>query len=358
MVLGMSKADEHSREEREDVSLNEGNEDLYEVHEEEHEAAEGVKAETHAGTHCPSEEDDAGKGEDDGVTCHHVGKETDHEGEGLGEDTNDLNDGNQRSGVGLQEERHLGPEDFLPVLFVAEDVDEKHRADGEEERDVDVTRHVSAAREDGEESEDVRRENEEEDREEIRGKLLVMFLADASADDAVMDSHGEHLHHSYESAGCFALLVALTIPSSAREEYGEHDEDYNPNLDGRLGEAQVEGALSGAVAEVLENLAVGLFVEVEALVVLAFLGCFFNGFNGGEEPLARVAATQDDGQGNADVLSLVRSNVPFVGVCKVFKYNLRDVDCCFLLLLRFLCEDGHCYDCSNEEEEYGLDTFH
>lgn len=150
MMLGVSKTDEYCREEGEDVGLNEGYKDLYKIHEEKHQCAEGIETKAHASSHGPSEEDDASEREDNGMASHHVGKETDHEGEGLGENTNDLDDGNQRSRVGLQEERHFGPEDFLPVLFVTKDVNEKHRADCEEEGNVDITRHISATGEDGE----------------------------------------------------------------------------------------------------------------------------------------------------------------------------------------------------------------
>lgn len=348
-MLRMSKADEHGGEEGEHVGLYERHKNLDEIHEEEHEGAEGIEAEAHASSHGPTQEDDAREGEDDGVARHHVGKETDHEGERLREDADNLDDGNQRGRVGLEEEGNLGPEDLLPVFLVAKDVDKQHGADGKEEGDVDVARHISATREDGEKAEDVGGEDEEEHRKEVGGELLVVLLANACADDSVVDGHGEHLHHANESAGCLALLVALLVPTGTAEEDGEHNEHDNPNLHGALGEAEVEGAVGSAVGVLLVYLAVGFLVEEESFG--QFLG-------GAEMPLAVLRATDDDGEGNAHGMFALAADVPFVGVGKVFKHNLRDVDCGFLFLLRFLCEDGHCNEGCNEKEEYGLDTFH
>ena len=144
MMLRMRQTDEHGREQREHVSLNKGHQQLHTIHEEEHDGTEEIESETHAYAHRPAQEYHAREAQDDGVSGHHVGKETDHQCEGLGEDAHHLDDGNERCGIRLEEQGHLGPEDFLPVFLVAEDVDQEHRAEGEEERDVDVARHVGS----------------------------------------------------------------------------------------------------------------------------------------------------------------------------------------------------------------------
>ena len=96
------------------------------------------------------------------MTCHHIGKETDHQGKRLCEDTYNLNHRDKRCRVGLQEQWNLWPEYLLPVLLVTVEVNGNHRTDGKEERDVDVTRHVTATREDWEQSHKVCGKDEEE----------------------------------------------------------------------------------------------------------------------------------------------------------------------------------------------------
>ena len=110
------------------------------VHEEHHYGTYEVQTDTVAHAHRPSEEDDAGEAQDDCVSCHHVGKETDHESERLGENAEELDNWHQWHRISLEEYRHMGPEDVFPILLVAEEVDGNHGADGKEERHVDVAR--------------------------------------------------------------------------------------------------------------------------------------------------------------------------------------------------------------------------
>ena len=127
MVL-MGKPDKDGTQHGEDVSLNEGYQKLQQIHEEEHQDAEGIQTETEPDSHRPTEEDHTGETEHHSVACHHVGKETDHQREGLREDTEELDNRHDRCRISLQEQGHIGPEDFLPVLLVGKDVDGKHRA--------------------------------------------------------------------------------------------------------------------------------------------------------------------------------------------------------------------------------------
>ena len=51
VMLLMGEPDEHSTQHSEDVGLNEGHQQLEQVHEEQHEDAEGIQAETESDTH-------------------------------------------------------------------------------------------------------------------------------------------------------------------------------------------------------------------------------------------------------------------------------------------------------------------
>ena len=144
----MRKSDEHSAQKSEDISLNESHQHLKTVHEEHHYDADEVKTKTIAHSHRPTEEYHTSETQDDCVACHHVGKETDHKSKRLGEHSKELYHWHERHRIGLEEERHFRPEDVLPILFIAEEVDGNHRTEGKEERDVDVSCHIRATRKD------------------------------------------------------------------------------------------------------------------------------------------------------------------------------------------------------------------
>ena len=132
MMFLVRQSDEHCRKHCEHVCLDEGYEELKTVHEQQHDDAERVESESESHSHRPSEEDDACETQYDGMSRHHVGKETNHKSERLGENAEELYDWHQRHRISLEEYRHMGPEDVFPILLVAEEVDGNHRAYGKE----------------------------------------------------------------------------------------------------------------------------------------------------------------------------------------------------------------------------------
>ena len=80
MMLGVRESDEHGTEHREDVGLDEGHQKLQTVHEEHHHKTEQCQTGTQERIQRPADEDDSREREDNGMACHHVGKETDHQG--------------------------------------------------------------------------------------------------------------------------------------------------------------------------------------------------------------------------------------------------------------------------------------
>ena len=217
MMVLMGKPDEHRTQHGEDVSLNEGNQQLQQIHEEEHQDAERIQAETKSDTHRPTEEDHTSEAEHHSVACHHVGKETDHQGEGLREDTEELDKRHHRCWIGLQEQRYIRPEYLLPVFLVGEDVDGKHRTQRQEEGDIDISSHVGTTWEDGYQPNEVTRQDKEEDRQQIGCIRLVMLLSDRRLDEVVVDHHHNHLHGSDETTRGIVLHVVLLIRAQERK---------------------------------------------------------------------------------------------------------------------------------------------
>ena len=136
------QADEHGREHSEHHCLDEADQALKAHHEDTHDDAQGRHRQLYGDSLRGYQEDDTRDSHRNGVTGHHVGKETDHQCKGLGEDTHKLNHGNDGDG-GFQPCGHIGPEDVLPVMLVARELHDDKGAEGKEERHGDVARHVA-----------------------------------------------------------------------------------------------------------------------------------------------------------------------------------------------------------------------
>ena len=338
----MGEPDEHSTQHGEDVGLNEGHQQLKQVHEEQHEDAEGIQAETESDTHRPTEEDHAGEAEHHGVASHHVGKETDHQGEGLREDAEEFDERHHRRRICLQEQRYFGPENLLPVFLIGEDIDGKHRTQRQEEGDVDISRHVSAAGDYRNQADEVTRQDEEEHRQQIGCIRFVMLLADRRLDQVVMDRHHNHLHRSDETSGSLALHVVLLIPAGTAEEDDNEDDHHNPDLKHTLRNAQIKGT-HFLTAYLLIDLPVMLFTEEEALGKTV---------SRTEMPLSGILTTDDDGQRDAQMLALVGGNVPLIRVSQMLEHDLGDVD--LLAFPTLVGQDRHRQQSYHHQEDYRL----
>ena len=155
VMLFMGKPDEHRTQHGEDVCLNKGYQHLKRIHKEQHDNTESVQTKTKSDTHRPTEENHTSETQDHSVTSHHVGKETDHQREGLREYSEEFDDRHHRNGIGFQEQRNLWPEYLLPVFLVGKDVNGKHRTYCQEEGDIDITRHIRSTRKDRDQSDEV-----------------------------------------------------------------------------------------------------------------------------------------------------------------------------------------------------------
>ena len=102
-MLLVCQSDKHSTKHGEHICLNECHQHLKQVHEEEHDDTEEIQAQTITYTHRPAKEDDTGEAENNSMTCHHVGKETDHQGKRLGEYAEELDDWHDGGWISLQE---------------------------------------------------------------------------------------------------------------------------------------------------------------------------------------------------------------------------------------------------------------
>ena len=114
------------------------------------------------------DKDDAHQCQYHRMAGHDVGKQTDGEGEGFGEESEDFDDGHQRHGA-LHPHGHIGPKHLAPIFACAEQIDGKECADGKHECDGYVARHIGSTGEDGYQPHEIAEEQQEEGGEQVEG---------------------------------------------------------------------------------------------------------------------------------------------------------------------------------------------
>ena len=132
----------------EHVGLNKCNQHFHTIHED----AEQHRHDTHGrADDCPhtgGHEHNAGQCQDDGVSRHDVGKQTDHQGKGLGENAEQL-DGWHDGHRALQPHGHFRPKDFLPILLGTEYIDRNECTECQYQGNGYIAGHIASSREDG-----------------------------------------------------------------------------------------------------------------------------------------------------------------------------------------------------------------
>jgi len=80
------------------------------------------------------------------MSGHHVGEQTNHQRERLGNYPEDFHDGHQGNG---QFEKHgnFRPKDFFPIGLGTEHVDDNHREQSQHKGNRNITRYVGTTRE-------------------------------------------------------------------------------------------------------------------------------------------------------------------------------------------------------------------
>ena len=306
------EAYEYTRQHREDVGLQEGNEQLEDVHEDAEEDGNNREPPVEHRAHLSCQEDDGNDAQQHDMSRHDVRKETHHQAEGLREHPDNLDEGHQ--GEGLQEDGNVGPENLLPVVLVAEDVDGKERADGKEERDGDVSRQVGPAGEEGDDAHQVVDEDEEEGRQQV-GRVTVGILPYGILDDVVVNHHHQHLHQSHDARRYFPQHIVVAVPARASQHEPHEQQAGDDEREDILGDADVKRLQERAVGQHLHDFALVLLSalrDAEALVGLPFGNVVRR-----EDVPTRLLAPHDDGQMDGNGLAFDGGDVPLVRVTDV-----------------------------------------
>ena len=124
----LGHTDKVGREDGEYIGLQTSYQDLQTVHEDTEEHGDDRHARVNQDALCRCDKDQAGKGQDDGMSRHDVGEETDHQGDRLGENAEELHERHDGKRY-FQIDRRMGPENLLPIMLRGECVRRDERAD-------------------------------------------------------------------------------------------------------------------------------------------------------------------------------------------------------------------------------------
>ena len=179
------------------------------------------------------------------MTGQDVREESDHQGERLGEHSDDLDCRHQRE-RDLQPGRNLRPEDVLPVVPVSEDVDGNEGEDRHHCGDCYVARGVGASREERQDAHQVVHEDEEECGQQVRGVAAVVG-SDAWLDHIVLDHHHQHLDYPGKALRSLAHAVMTPVPAGGQKDYQDHQQTVDRKAEDVLGDGDVQRTHLGAV---------------------------------------------------------------------------------------------------------------
>lgn len=241
--LRASQSDEYRAEHGKHHGLDEAHQHLECGHEDTHDDTNATHAQEHANGFCGNEEDDAHQRDGNGVTSHDICEETDHECEGLCEDSNELDDRYEREC--LQGQRHVGPEDIFPIMLVSAELHHYESTQREEECHGDIASNVSSTGREWYEAHDVAGEDKEEASEQVRAILLVS-LSHTRLDDIIHHIHHKHLNESRETFRSVVARLVLAVPACRQQDTEQEHDNADEHRSHSLGDGDIERSLLSA----------------------------------------------------------------------------------------------------------------
>ena len=174
------------------------------------------------------------------MSRHHVGEESEHQGEWLGEDAHEFyqrHDGHWY----FEPPGGVRPEYVFPVSLGPEEIDGQEGAHRQHHRDSDIACHTGPAGEYRYQPHQVVYKDEEERGKQVRGELAVVW-AYAGLDDVVVHHHDKHLHEAHKAAGDGFLPVMAAVPSGHAQYDSHQQEAVEHQGEGDFGDGDVQRA--------------------------------------------------------------------------------------------------------------------
>ena len=249
LLVGLRQTDEDGREECEDVSLDEADQRIEQEHEDRESDREHYRSACGSDAEGCEDEDKECQSDNDHVTTHHIGEKTHAEGSRLGEHTEHLDELHDGEGT-LQPDRHIRPEDILPIMLAAEHVGNDEGAERQDESYSDITGKVCTAGEDHDKTYEVHHQDKEEGGEQVGGELGSL-LAESSLDGIVIDKIEDHFEEALGAGRCFQAIFAIIAT------HAEHDEHYQESSDEKschiLGDREIKGTILAIILTIYKD---------------------------------------------------------------------------------------------------------
>ncbi len=189
----------------------------------------------------------ADKAEDHNVAGGDVRKQTQQQGEGLQEQAQDFNGGQDQY---FEHRRHTGhPQGVFPEVFVGAESRNEEGQQGEHDGNRNVTGHVGAAGKNGQLSDEVQAKDKKESRQQV-GHVLFVFWPDVGFGHLVSDKSVEGFEEVLESFGRVAAVSGgrhRRFPEQEKEEQRRQQHGEHVAGDAEVGETGDAAAEDAAV---------------------------------------------------------------------------------------------------------------
>ena len=297
------------------IGLDKGNQQFKQIHKYHKSHGDHRNPESQRGADGAENKNKAYETKCDDMPCGDVGKETDHQDKGFGDDPDDLNDRHQGNGK-FQPPGHPGGVDNVdPVMFVTVDGGENEGENRHDQGDRDIPGYIGTPRKKGDQTEKVVEKDKKEHRKQEGHELLIFFLPDGASGNVIADKDDQRFHQRLQSAGSLIHITPVSIGNRKKDQ--DQQQGAQENRKGNLGDRKVINRRTRYFVIVLKpgdlSLArpFGSYLKAMVAVVLIVEP------RGAEEKKFAVVQ-EDDGQRNGEVEVSDLGYMPFMVVDHMF----------------------------------------
>ena len=258
------------------------------------------------------------------MTGQHVGEESDHQGERLGEYTDKLYQRYERHRH-FEPCRNLRPEDILPVSPSSEKVDYDKGSKGQDKSHGDIAGHIDSSREERYETHEVVDQDKEKHRQE-EGREPAPVFSNSRLYQVLLHCLHSPFHQGRQPARSLGNLTSA-VPACGTQHQGQHYRAVEQECGRSPGQGQVKGPDHAAVGKSLHYFP--LVFSFRSYAESKIRGSFVE-FSGRETMPSGSRTVQYHREVQTDLLLSECPDMPPVTVLKMAQYQLLGAETLFL----------------------------
>ena len=144
--------------------------------------------------------------------------------------------------------RHSGyGHDLFPIFFGTAHLHDDKSEKGQRQRERGIARHIGSEGEERDQPQQVGKENEKEQREQIRSVASIELFAHIGTDHLIAQVHHQGLEHPGDPPGHFVHILFPAVETPHRQKDGKQENHYHGEGHHILGKGHVERFTVGDV---------------------------------------------------------------------------------------------------------------